>query len=158
MTGPVFVDANVLLYARDPDAPVKRARARAWLEMLWRHRLGRTSTQVLSEFYVNAVRKYRISPDEAWDLVNRYFAWSPLPVDVSVLAEARGIQRRYRLSWSDSLVVAAAQLEGCVLLLTEDLHHGASFGTLRVRSPFTLDVQQPRARYDVGGWATATPH
>jgi predicted nucleic acid-binding protein len=149
MTGLVFVDANVLLYARDQDAPAKRLRARAWLEMLWRHRLGRTSTQVLSEYYVNAVRKYRIGADEAWDHVNRYFAWDPRPVDATVMIEARDVQRRHRLSWWDSLVVAAAQLQGCVLLLTEDMQDGASFGTLAVRSPFTLDVEQPRARYDV---------
>jgi predicted nucleic acid-binding protein len=36
MTGPVFVDANVFLYARDEREPVKLPRARAWLDHLWR--------------------------------------------------------------------------------------------------------------------------
>ena len=148
MTGPVFVDANVLLYAQDKNAPTKRPLARAWLQLLWRHRLGRTSTQVLSEYYVNAIRKQGLTADEAWDGVEMYFAWNPLPVDIAVMVEAREVQQRHHVSWWDSMVVAAARLQGCVLLLTEDLQDGAAFGTLLVRSPFTLAIEQPRATYE----------
>jgi predicted nucleic acid-binding protein len=111
MIGPVFVDANVLLYARDKDEPVKRPRARAWLENLWRHGLGRTSTQVLSEYYVNATRKQGIgvAPEQAWEDVKMYLAWRPLAIDVEVMTEARNMEQRYRLSWWDSMVVAAAR-------------------------------------------------
>lgn len=151
MSGPVFVDANVFLYARDKDEPVKQPRARAWLEMLWRHGLGRTSTQVLSEYYVNATRKqgFGLAPELAWEDVKMYFAWNPLPLDLEVMKEAREVQQRHRLSWWDSTVVAAARLQGCVVLLTEDLHDGAQFGTLAVRSPFTLEVRQPAPTYEV---------
>ncbi|MNC94307.1 hypothetical protein D3C83_111260 [compost metagenome] len=45
------------------------------------------------------------------------------------------------------MVVAAAQLQGCALLLTEDLQDGAAFGAVTVRSPFTLDVREPVAAY-----------
>ena len=158
MIGPVFVDANVLFYARDHREPVKRQRARKWLDTLWLHGLGRTSTQVLSEYYVNATRKLAVPAELAWEDVTTYLAWDPLPVDTLLMSEARVVQQRHRLSWWDSMVVAAAHLQGCVLLLTEDLQDGASFGTLAVRSPFTLQVEERRARYDVGGWATATPH
>ena len=61
MTVPVFVDTNVLLYARDVGEPHKQPRAAAWLEWLWRQQLGRTSVQVLSEYYVNVTRK--LDPD-----------------------------------------------------------------------------------------------
>jgi len=57
MTGPVFVDADVFLYARDERDPAKLPRARAWLDHLWREGRGRTSVQVLSEYYVNLRRK-----------------------------------------------------------------------------------------------------
>lgn len=158
MTGLVFVDANVLLYAHDKEASAKQRRARAWLETLWRHALGRTSTQALSEYYVNATRKLGLTADEAWEDVQTYMAWHPLAVDTAVMVEARAVQQRHRLSWWDSMIVAAARLQGCALLLTEDMQDGVSFGTLAVRSPFTLEVEQRRPRYDVGGWATATPH
>lgn len=158
MIGLVFVDANVLLYAQDKGAPAKRPRACAWLETLWRHELGRTSTQALSEYYVNATRKLGLTAEQAWADVEAYLAWHPLAIDTAVMLEAREVQQRHRLSWWDSTIVAAARLQGCVLLLTEDMQDGASYGTLAVRSPFTLELEQPRARYDVGGWATATPH
>ena len=149
MTGPCFVDANVLIYARDPRDAAKQQRANAWLEHLWREQRGRTSIQVLSEFYVNQKRLggSGVAPEELWDRVARYFAWEPYPVDEQLLRSARQIERRYRLSWWDSMVVSAAQLQDCTLLLTEDLQDGAVFGGVTVRSPFTLDVREPAATY-----------
>src|SRR5437868_4333631 len=128
MTALLFVDANVFLYAHDPSEPVKQARAGEWLSHLWRGNLGRTSTQVLSEYYVNATRKFRAPPEKAWDSVSALLAWNPQAIDAGLLSRAREIERRYKLSWWDSLVVAAAQLQDCRLLLTEDLQDGTTFG------------------------------
>ena len=152
MTAPVFVDTNVFLYARDAGEPRKQPRAAEWLAHLWRERLGRTSLQVLSEYYVNVTRKLDpgLPAAEAWDDVTALFAWQPHPVDASLMQRAREIERRYRLSWWDSLVVAAAQLQDCALLLTEDLQDGATFGSVTVRSPFALSANEPAARYDAG--------
>ena len=149
MTPLVFVDSNVLIYARDDGTPSKQARAVEWLAHLWREGLGRTSTQVLSEFYVNVTGKIanRVTPDEAWQEVNTFFVWRPQPIDPALLARAREIERRWRLSWWDSLIVAAAQLQGCSILLTEDLQNGAVFDGLTVRSPFTHEVREPAAAY-----------
>ncbi len=151
MTGPVFVDANVFLYARDADEAQKRPRARAWLEYLWREALGRTSIQVLSEYYVNLKRKGAsiLAARDAWEDVRMYLAWNPREIDAEVFLRARDVEQRYRISWWDSLVVAAAQLQDCAVLLTEDLQDGAVFGTVTVRSPFTLAAGEPGARYAV---------
>ncbi len=149
MTHLVFVDSNVLIYARDRGTPSKQARAVEWLAHLWREGLGRTSTQVLSEFYVNVTRKIAnpVTPDEAWQEVNAFFAWRPLPIDPALLARAREIERRWRLSWWDSMIVAAAQLQSCSILLTEDLQDGAVFDGVTVRNPFTFEVREPAASY-----------
>ena len=149
MTGLCFVDANVFVYARDPRDARKQARAVSWIEHLWQEQLGRTSAQVLSEFYAVATRKLagHVPPDAAWDDVVRYLAWRPMAVDAALMLRARGIEQRYKLSWWDSMVVAAAQLQDCDLLLTEDLQDGMVFGTVTVRSPFKLAVEEPRAEY-----------
>lgn len=154
MTGPVFVASDVLLAARDKDQPLKRTRVRAWLEMLSRHRLGRTSTLVLAEYYVRGTnnRRLSLSPKEAWQDVQSYFAWDPLPLDAELMSEARAVQQRHRLSWRDATLVAAARMQACVLLLTDELRDGATYGTLAVRSPFTLDVEETRASYVVRTW------
>lgn len=151
MPGPaIFADANVLLYVLDERDPAKQARAAAWHERLWREWLGRTSTQVISEFYVNLKRMAgaRMSQEEAWTLASRYLAWEPLPIDRDVLRFARDVERRYRISWWDSLIVVAAQLQDCEILLTEDLQDGMVLEGVTVRSPFTLAVEQPAARYE----------
>ena len=149
MTHLVFVDSNVLIYARDRGTPSKQARAVEWLAHLWREGRGRTSTQVLSEFYVNVTGKIanRVTPDEAWQEINTFFAWRPQPVDPTVLARAHEIERRWRISWWDSLIVAAAQLQDCSILLTEDLQDGMVFDGVTVRSPFTFEVREPAASY-----------
>lgn len=147
MTASVFVDTNVLLYARDPHDARKQARASTWLERLWRERLGRTSMQVLSEYKVNLTRKLKVPPQEAWEAVRVMFAWRPLPTDEALLSRAHEVEQRYRISWWDSLIVAAAQLQECGILLTEDLQDGQVFGSVTVRSPFTLAAHEPQARY-----------
>ncbi len=149
MTGPVFVDTNVFLYARDRRDPSKQAAASVWLEYLWREQLGRTSMQVLSEYYVNLTRKLvpGLPPDEAWDDVRALMHWKPQPGDESLMMRGREIERRHRLSWWDALVVAAAQLQGCVLLLTEDLQDGRDYGGVAARSPFSTSIGEAEARY-----------
>ena len=149
MTALVFVDTNVLVYSYDARDPVKNARAREWRAHLWQQRSGRTSMQALSECYDTLTRKFRVNPDTAWDEVSAYFAWRPLPIDEAVVRRAREVQRRYEISWWDSMIVAAAQLQDCLVLLTEDLQDGMVFGTLAVRSPFSTVIEEPVAAYHV---------
>ena len=59
MTALVFVDTNVLLYTHDERDLGKQARARDWVQWCWRERAGRISSQVLNEFYNNAITKFR---------------------------------------------------------------------------------------------------
>ena len=98
MTAPVFVDTNVLLYWRDARHAAKQARATAWLEHLWREQTGRTSTQVLSEYYVNVTRKLQpgLAPDEAWDDVQALLAWEPQPIDGALLQRGRAVREGSR--------------------------------------------------------------
>ena len=149
MTVAVFVDTNVLVYARDASEPSKQARATEWLRELWLEQRGRTSVQVLSEYYATVTRKLRpgIEPDEAWDDVNALFAWQPQKIDRSLLERAREIERRHTLSWWDSMIVAAAQLQNCEVLLSEDLQDGWICGTVPVRNPFADRLEEARPSY-----------
>ncbi|HUQ75404.1 MAG TPA: PIN domain-containing protein [Burkholderiales bacterium] len=151
MTVRCFVDASVLLQARDARDPLRQARAAEWLDRLWQQRSGRTSVQVLAEFYVMATRSLapRVPEDLAWDEVTRYLAWAPQATNETLLRRAREIERRYRLSWWDSAVVAAALLQDCLILLTDELPDGAIFGALAVRSPFSSVLEEPSAEYAV---------
>jgi predicted nucleic acid-binding protein len=151
MTATLFVDTNVFVYARQAREPGKRRQAIDWIDRLWREQTGRTSVQVLSEYYVNVTRKIDPSrdPDDAWDDVKALMSWNPLPTDRVLIEAGREIERRYRTSWWDSLIVAAAQLQGCTLLLTEDLQDGAVLAGVTVRNPFTLKVAESESTYAV---------
>lgn len=149
MTALCFVDANVFIYARDDADSAKQAAAAEWIERLWADGRGRTSTQALSDYYVTVTRKiaHPLRKDEAWADVEAFLAWDPCPIDTEVVKQAHQIEERYRLSWWDSLIVAAAQLQHCTLLLTEDLQDGAVYGGVTVRDPFRLSVQEAIATY-----------
>ena len=49
---------------------------------------------------------------------------------------ALAIYQRHKLSWYDSLIVAATIEAKCIVLYTEDLQHGQRFGDLTVVNPF----------------------
>lgn len=134
----VFVDTNVLVYARDSREPRKQERAEAWLDHLWRHRSGRLSLQVLQEYYISVTQKLKpgMAQEAARRDVRDLWYWVPASSAVGLLEAAWTAQDQFRLSWWDSLIVASAQLSGCETLLSEDLQHGQQFGGLRVSNPF----------------------
>jgi predicted nucleic acid-binding protein len=150
MTGTLFVDTNVFVYSRDAREPQKMARARQWLEYLWREQLGRTSVQVLTEYYTTLTRKMKpaVPAHEAWDCVDALFVWNPQAVDRALLERGRAVEERHKLSWWDSLVVAAAQLQACSVLLTEDLQDGCKYGTVTALNPFNTGIADARASYE----------
>lgn len=136
---PVFVDSNVLVYACDSSESAKQPRASEWMRRLWQTRSGRVSFQVLREFYVAVTRKLTpgLPPDVAHGDVRALLAWHPVAVDAGVLHAAWDVEKRFRLSFWDALIVGAAQIAECDHLLTEDLQDGQRFGPVQVVNPFT---------------------
>jgi predicted nucleic acid-binding protein len=55
MSDRVPVDTNILVYAYDADAGEKRTKAGAVVNALWDQSTGVLPTQVLAEFFINAV-------------------------------------------------------------------------------------------------------
>jgi len=139
----VFVDASILIYSEDGADRAKQQAALAWLTVLWRRGLGRTSTQVLNEFYLLATRKIQ-PPMPAGDAraeVRRYELWQPWQTDHATVESAWAVESRYGLHYRDSLVVAAAQHLACRYLLSEDLAHEQHFGGVQVINPFKTGIE-----------------
>jgi len=139
MTAPVFVDTNVFLYALDASHPKKQALARNWRAELWGTRSGRTSFQVLQEFYVNVLKKFPVGAEEARAEVRDLLAWRPIAISSELLERGWKIQDRYKLSFWDALIVAAARICACHYLLTEDLQRGQNLDGVIVVDPFLDD-------------------
>ena len=138
MSALVFVDTNVFLYTVDERDLPKQARAREWVRWCWTQQSGRISTQVLNEFYNNAITKFRgVMPvQQARAQVRNLRQWQPPHLDTYVIDGAWALQDRYALSYWDALIVSSAQQQGCRFLLSEDLQHQQRFETVQVLNPF----------------------
>jgi predicted nucleic acid-binding protein len=136
MSAPIFVDTNVLIYALDCGDPGKQRVARAWRAELWTSRRGRVSFQVLQEFYVKVTRKWPEAREQARAEVRDLLAWRLVSADAEVLERGWKIQDRYRLSFWDAMVVAAAHSASCSYVLTEDLQADQEIDGVLVVNPF----------------------
>jgi len=132
----VFVDTNVFIYALDKADLKKQAAAQLWRSELWKNHRGRTSFQVLEEFYAKVTRKWPSARQDVRAEIRDLLAWRPVVLDSTILEQAWNIQDRYQLSFWDSLIVAAAKSASCHYLLTEDLQAGQDFDGLVVVNPF----------------------
>ena len=134
----IFVDTNVLVYARDPGQPDKQRLAETWLEHLWATPGARVSSQVLNEYYVTVTRKLPepLTKEAARADVADFASWKPIGIDEDLIGAAWEIEDRYGFHFWDALVVAAAKAAGCDTLLSEDLQHDQDLDGLRVVNPF----------------------
>lgn len=136
MTAEALLDSNVLLYAVSsvPAESAKRARVR---ELLTSPGIG-FSTQVFSEFYVNATRKLspRLSPSEAMAILEPLRVLPVQAVTLPVLWEGLDLSERAGISLWDATVLSAARALGCRVVWSEDLNHGQDYGGVRVLNPF----------------------
>jgi len=137
MSARCFVDTNILVYAHDASAGPKHDRARELVEGLWQSRAGVVSTQVLQELSVN-VRKKALKPlglEATRELVSDYLAWHVVVNDGDAVVAALDLEKRYRVSFWDALIIHAAQAAGVDVLYSEDLSDGQRYGDVRVVNP-----------------------
>lgn len=136
----VFVDTNILVYAHNADAGVKRDRAIGKLRQLWEDDTGRLSVQVLQEFYVNVTRKLatRVARSTAREIVSAYGAWVREPTTAETVLRATDIAELVQISFRDALIVAAAEQVGAEQLLSEDLNDGQEIAGVRIVNPLVV--------------------
>src|SRR5207253_385500 len=101
MTGPTFVDSNILIYAHDLDAGAKHQIAAERIEQLWNSGEGALSTQVLQEFYVNVTQKIKrpISRAAAREVVRDYITWVRSSTTGATVIRASEIAEVWQLSF-----------------------------------------------------------
>lgn len=138
----VFVDTNVFLYALDDANRSKQEAARHWRAEMWRSQRGRTSFQVLGEFYANIMKKRPTAQEQARAEIRDLLAWHPVKIDGAVMEQAWKIQGRYHFSFWDAMIVASAKTASCRYLLTEDLQGDQMVDGIRVVNPFAVKPEE----------------
>ena len=68
--------------------------------------------------------------------IRHLLAWHPVVINAALLENSSKIQDRYRLSFWDSLIVAATKAASCRWLLTEDLQADQTLDGVTVINPF----------------------
>lgn len=133
-----FVDTNILLYAHDRDAGPKRIVAAQLLSMLWEERRGIVSPQVLQEFLVNALRKFKtpLNLAQARDIVRNYGLWVTHDASVAHILRALELMELTSYSFWDSQIIASAEAAGAETLYSEDMQDGRAIAGLIIRNPF----------------------
>jgi predicted nucleic acid-binding protein len=133
-----FLDTNILVYAYDRSAGEKHTLAARLVEQSWEDKKNCLSIQVLQEFYVSITRKIanRLDLMTARQIVADLAQWRIHSPDADDLLQAIDLQRSYQLSFWDAMVLQSATRLGCKQLLSEDLSHGETYGTVQVINPF----------------------
>jgi len=133
-----FLDTNIFVYTFDSN-PTKRRKAAE----LIRHALdtgeGIVSYQVVQEFFNVALRRFPqpLSVAEAEQyLITVFRPLLAIQSSPNLYLEGLRIAGKYRLSWYDALIVAAAQEGTCRTLYSEDLNHGQEIDGTRIQNPF----------------------
>ena len=130
MSDKFFLDTNLLVYSFDPIHVNKRDMARG---------SGCISFQVIQEFLSLATRKFPslMTPESA----KKYLHGVLIPLcavyaNAGIYEETLEIHQRWRYSFDDSLIIAAAIRADCTTLYSEDLQHGQQIWGVTIRNPF----------------------
>jgi predicted nucleic acid-binding protein len=137
MNARVFLDTNVLVYAAIGTGTDERKRKRA-LELIEAEDFG-TSAQVLQEFFVTVVKKASrpLSASQALEWIEQWAAFPCQAIDHNLVQIAIERSERYRISYWDGAIVAAAEALGSDIVYSEDLSDGQRYGKVRVINPFS---------------------
>jgi predicted nucleic acid-binding protein len=111
---------------------------------------GKTSRAVLAhrfcrKFYVTVTQKLGkpLAKSKAREIIRDYAQWVAIPTTPQTVIRASEISDGWRLSFWDSLILAAAEQQGCSTVLTEDLNAGQTVAGIRVINPFLKNQDIP---------------
>lgn len=137
MSGPDFLDTNVLVYAFDDTNPEKQ---RISMHLLRAGVAGKgvISVQVLAEFAATLLHKVTLR-STVDTVVRGLDALAPIRTitpDGELVRRAVEAHTTYGIHFYDGMIVAAAERAGCERLLSEDLNSGQKYFSVIVENPF----------------------
>ncbi len=134
MNDKIFVDSNIFLYAFSTLDPLKQLRAKDIV--LSPNRV--ISSQVINEVSSNLLKKLKLEEAKVTGFVlDCYERYAVVNFSKSLFVAAVLLRQSHRLSYYDSLIVAAAVESGCDVLYSEDMAHNQLMGgCVRIVNPF----------------------
>jgi len=122
MNAKAFFDTNVLVYLYSNDEPEKQGSALKQIEATESRWI---STQVLSELSNTLFKKFKLDyPTIANVLKEIQASFQIMTVKPNAIEHALTLAQTYGYSYYDSLILAAALIQSCPVLYSEDMQHG----------------------------------
>lgn len=132
----VFFDTNVFVYA--VSAAEEDQEKRRIARVLLADEEFALSVQVVQEFINTCSNKVRLgqSREAIAKTVELLLGYPCLGSSHDLIRHAFALQGRYKISYWDAAILAAAAELGCTTLYTEDLNHGQTYESIQVINPF----------------------
>lgn len=139
MSAEAFIDTNIFIYHLDATDRRKHAVADRLIRDAMATGAACISFQVVQECLNTVMRKAQVGLNTEQARLYMETVLLPLMQGVPTAGlyhRALDVQSRYRFSFYDSLIVAAALMAGCSRLLSEDLQDGQRIEGLVIEDPF----------------------
>jgi predicted nucleic acid-binding protein len=135
----IFIDTNIFVYSIDQKDPNKRDKARNILKRLVEVHQPVISTQVIKEFYVVASTKLKADSFIIKSIVHNFRNLEVVNNDLELIEQAIDISTISRLSFWDSLIIAAAEKANCEFVFSEDMNPGQTYRGVMLVNPFVRE-------------------
>lgn len=139
MSERVFIDTNVLFYARDDRFPEKQVAATTWLTEVFERGLAVVSPQIIGEFCNAALKRRSMAEAELRHAMTLLEPWSRGHIDLELVEMAWGLRQHTRFEWWDCMVLAAAIAADCRILLSEGMSHQRTIEGVTIIDPFRAE-------------------
>jgi predicted nucleic acid-binding protein len=134
----IFIDTNIWVYSLDSKDQEKRNHARQILRKIVDAHQPVLSTQVIQEFYVVATAKLGADLLGVKNIIHNFHNMEIVNIDLELVEEASDISILSKLSFWDSLIIAAAEKAKCEHIFSEDLNSGQTYRGVKVLNPFLM--------------------
>jgi len=132
----IFIDTNILVYTLDKKDADRHLRSRLILKRIIDVHQAVISTQVIKEFFVVATTKLKCDPVILKNIIHNFHNMEVVNNDLELIEQAIDISVISRISFWDSLIVAAAEKANCQFLFSEDVNPGQTYRGVIVVNPF----------------------
>ena len=134
MKAKVFVDSNLFVYLASNDDPKRQKKAKKFFNSL-EDNFVVISTQVLKEISSVLLKKKKYEVEKLQNFLKTLEKFEILDTPLEMILRGLTLMSENKLSFYDSLIVAAAESANCKTLYSEDMSDGQEVAGVKIINP-----------------------
>jgi len=133
MNDKAFIDSNIFIYGYSNNDEVKKS---ITVDCLEKYDCI-SSTQAMNEISNVFIKRYKYDIDKIKNIIFEIQSFCDVKlINIDVIEKALDIHKEYSYSYYDCLMLAAAFLNGCKFIFSEDMQDGQKIGDLEIVNIF----------------------